>query len=277
MHRFEERSGTMNNGEQVYVIRSSGSQDIVYQTNVLANSQYSHPDNAPWFNYDSYTNGEHGIGWDINMLCDGTFKFTIVYCPAVQCRMSARCADHAGVLRNEALPIVEGGESAVSQAYIAETNVVSMKLCGVTSTMPIDAHLVKFFGDMRTAVAASPRTAAQYKDHVSRCRRAISSVMAERKITVDPQVFANLARFSFYIDFDDQFQNDKSMMGISFARTINADSLYREGGAHVTRATMAALIEMCLQASTAKNTVQAVAMATRTGLQHLQKKSLLTN
>jgi hypothetical protein len=271
MHRFELHSGELNNGEQRYEKRERSSLTYVYQTNVATGAVYYHPDNRVWFDHDSLTVGEDGIGWDGNLLCDETFNFTIVYCPAVQCHMSEKCLSYAGVLKTTELD-KDPSHSAQSQALIAATNEVRVTLCGVTSTAPIQSSHVAFFGNMRTAVVGRARTSRQYMDHVSRCKIQAADKTRNKGLIIDAQQIDSIARLSFWIDFGDQVGADKIMIGSSYAQVIAADALYQQGGTHVLRNTMNTLASMLLTVADLHPVSKVVARAGRAGLLEFNKR-----
>lgn len=271
MHRFELNCGEMNNGEMRYDKRIRGTTSSVYQTNVATGGTYYHPDNSVWFDCDSFTVGDDGVGWDANLLCDETFIFTIVYCPAVQCHMSEKCLTHAGVLPTTELRS-DPSHSAQSQSSIMATNEVRVNLCGVTSTCPISSHHVNFFGAMRTAMIGKSRTTKQLADHISRCKIQAADKTKNRGMLIECQQLDSIARQSFWIDFADQHGADRLMIGRSYATVINADALYREGGSHVLRNTMTTLASMvltaadCLAHTDPTGITKAVVKSSRAGL-----------
>lgn len=248
MHRFQGMQGTLNNGEQQFEKRVCGTRTTVYQTNVSTGATYFHPDNSMWFDHDSFTVGPDGVGWDANLLCDETFVFTVVYCPAVQCLMSEKCLAHVGVIRTTELD-PDPGHTAQSQAQIAASNEVRVSLCGVSSTVPIASSHVAFFGSMRTAVIGRARNPRQYADHVSRCKIQAADKVKNKGLIIDAQQLDTIARYSFWIDFADQHGADKLMVGQSYAKVIAADALYKDGGGHVLRNTFSCLAGMVLSAA----------------------------
>jgi len=265
MHRFEACSGSLNSGEQKYEKRRRGTLTSIYQTNQATGASYYHPDNCVWFDHDSFTVGADGVGWDANLLCDETFIFTIVYCPAVQCRMSEKCLDHAGILRCTELDN-DPSHSAQSQKLIGTSNKVCVTLCGVTSTVPIESSHVEFFGAMRVAVIGKARTSRQFQDHVSRCKIQAADKQKNRGLIIDAQQLDTISRYSFWIDFEDQHGADESMIGPSYASVIAADALYREGGSHILRNTMNTLANMFLAAADTNTVTKALTRAGRVGL-----------
>lgn len=274
VHRFAERSGTRNNGEQKWETRVKGHQDIIYQTNVLTGETYDHPNNNHWFENDSFTWNAHGIAWTSNLLCDETFLITIVYCSAVQCRISTRCMDHVGVLTNDRLPQSDN-LSAVTQEEIARTNRVEISICGVKSAMPIRSQLVGFFGDMRRAAVGRSRTPSKYEDHIARCQIACKGVMRTHNITLDAQELSEIALFSYFIDFEDQCTNNKETIGLSYAKAIANDRLFKEGQGYVLRSSVNVLADMLLAARDSKNLTQAVVRGAHAGVVGLRSKKVL--
>lgn len=271
-HRFEKPAGTMNNGEQTYVKRMRSTQCIVYQSNVLTGGMYDHPDNNVWFDHDSLTWGEDGIGWDHNLLCDETYRTMIVYVPRVQCEMSVSCLSHSGVLTRTELP-PNPNLTAQSQVEIAKTNTVTIRLLGASCTTPIESHHVSFFGDMRKAALGKARTAQQYKDHVSRCKIQLASREKTEKLCMDAQQLDEIARFSFFIDLPDQFTNDKILFDSNYATTIAAHALGRDGQV-VTIAVrgMKILCNMLLAAADSTTVTKAAVRAGRSVLTDLNAR-----
>jgi len=272
MHRFEHKSGVMNNGEQRYDKRVTASRNWVYQTNVLSGLVYDHPDNSVWYDHDSFDDGVHGVAWDANLLCDETFRFVASYCPAAQCRMSSRALQHAGVIANLVLP-TSSHHTAPSQGAVAAANSVSLSMGGVTSTMPLRTELVDFFGEMRVAMVGRARTARQYSDHVSRCKVARSSVLQNKSTRMDAQELGDIALFSFYIDFCDQLATDNHMFGANYAKVLLADSLYRNGGGHVTTGCIAAFSNIFLAVADSKNLTQLALRTVRATTAEVMRKT----
>lgn len=271
-HRFSAVSGTLNNGEQAYVKRVRGSQTIVYQTNVLTQSMYDHPDNDVWFKYDSLTCGDDGVGWDHNLLCDETYRTMIVYVPRVQCEMSTSCLTHAGTLNRTALPR-NPNLTAQSQSDIARTNTVVIRVCDVVCTTPIESNHVAFFGDMRKHALGKARTAAQYSDHVSRCKIQLASREKTTGLSMDAQQLDEIARFSFFIDLPDQYSSNRSLFSAHYATIIAAHALSRDGQVvHVAVRGMHILCNMLLAAADSNGVSKALVKAGRSALNDLRAK-----
>jgi len=227
-HRFKDDHGSLNNGEQVYVKRLTSSQTIVYQTTVATNAMYDHPDNSVWFDHDSLTYGDEGIGWDHNLLSDDTFYTFIVPVPRVQCEMSASCLTHANTLARNKLP-VDASMTAQSQQSIATTNTMTLCIGNVVHTAPIASSHVEFLGEMRKHALGKARTAAQYRDHVSRCKIALASLTKNGAIKMDAQQLDQICRFSFFMDLPDQSQLDRLAFDHNYATIVATNALYRDG------------------------------------------------
>jgi len=274
MHKFDKHFGDINDGEQHYEVRKQGSQNIVHQRNVLTGESYEHPNNTYWFEHDSFTWGAHGVGWDSHTITDELYHFIAVYCPAVQCRMSARCQDHAGVF-DVVIPQHERAtKKAQTQDEIANTRTVTIDFGSAKTRFAIRPQLVPFFGEMRSAVVHRARTSSQFADHVSRCKIKSKSIMATTSLQIEAQEIDDISLYSFFIDFQDQFGSAHGMMSQTIGNTIAADLLYREGAGYVSRGCFRALSSMLLAASDSKNIVQAVTRAGRAGVQHLERNRI---
>lgn len=271
MHKFDGASGSLNMGEQVWVKTPSGSQTLVTQTNKKSGEAYQHPDNTWWYNHDSYAQGEDGMAWTMNLACDETFKFTITYCPGVACRMSTKCVQIAPLM-----PVKKHSTAkAMSQDEIAITNTVVVQLYGATSRMDIEPHLVPFFGEMRTTCINKPRNVKNFNDHVSRCKIRAKSLMTSAGVEITAQQLSDFARFSFFIDFEDQYGADRSMFDQSYATVLFADPFYKNGSGVIATGTLSMLTDMLMQAADAKDIKMGAIKAARAGIQHLNKHKVL--
>jgi hypothetical protein len=270
MHRFDGFTGELNMGEQSWVKHPVGSQTLVTQTNVKSGEAYQHPDNSWWFSHDATAVGDHGMAWTNGLACDETFKFTAAYCPAVACKMSAKCVQVAPLMPK----LLHTTAKAMTQDEIASCNEVRISLYGATTKMDISPKLVPFFGEMRTTVISKPRNAKNYQDHVSRCKIAQKSVMA-KGISIDAQQLDDIARFSFFIDFEDQYGADKAMFDGNYVRTLCADPFYKNGSGALQTGTLSLLTDMLMAAVDAKDMKAGVVKAARNGLQHLNRHKLL--
>jgi len=264
MHKFDGSHGLINDGEQEWVKFPFGSQNLVTQTNVVSGEKYQHPDNSWWYNHDSYAVGDLAMAWTTNTLCDESFILTVTYCPGVQARMSTACYQMAGVMGVK----THSTAVAMAQHEIAEAQTVTMKLYGATFTMPIEARNVKLFGDLRRSVIGKARTAPAYKDHVSRAK-----VMTKDK-DIDAQHLADVIRFSFFIDYEDQYGSDSSMFSQAFVRTLMADPMYKSGTG-VTSGTLSALTDILMGAAAGRGIAQVVAKGAAAGVRHANRRGLL--
>jgi len=271
MHKFDGHSGSLNMGEQKWVKSPSGAQTLVTQTNVKSGEAYQHPDNSWWFNHDATAVGDDGMAWTTNLACDETFKITIAYCPALACRMSTKCVQIAPLMKT----LAHTTAKAMTQDQIAQCNKVVLSLYGATSSMDIRPEHVPFFGELRKTCIDSPRTAKGFRDHVSRCKIRCKSLMSDTKIDIDAQQLSDFARFSYFIDFEDQYGSDKAMFDQSYATTLMADPLYKNGSGFIMAGTLSALTDMLMAASEAKDTKAMVVKAARSGIQHLNRSKVL--
>jgi len=272
MHKFDGHNGHLNNNEQSWVKKPRGAQMIITQTNVASGEAYEHPDNSWWFSHDSFACDFDAMGWTTNLMCDETFRITATHCPAIQARMSTSCYQIKPLM-----PVAPHSTArAQTQAQIAATQVVEVSLYGAVTKMPIVPDLVPFFGDMRRTVINRPRTAKQYQDHVSRCKVSAKSVMTSTKVSVDAQQLSDIARFSFFIDYEDQYGSDKHMFDQSYATTLMADPLYKQGSGMIMSGTLSMLCDILMGAAEAKDMKMAVIKGARSGIQHLNRSKLLT-
>jgi hypothetical protein len=256
-HRYSHPSGSLNNGEMTYVKRQRSSQTIIYQTTTTNGAEYSHPDNSVWFDYDSLTYGDEGIGWDHNLLCDETHFTLIVPVPRVQCEMSEACLCHEGTLPRTRLPL-DPGRSAQSLSDIASSNTMVISVGDFKCSAPISSQHVSYFDDMRKHAVGKQRTSAQYKDHISRCKIAAASLTKTGKFSIDAQELDQISRFSFFMDLPDQLQLDSSLFDQHRLRTLAASSLERKGKiTHVAATAARTLCEMVLAAAECSTTVKA--------------------
>lgn len=269
-HRYDGAGGSLNNGEQTWVKRAGASVDYIYQTNILTGAVYDHPDNSVWYEHDSFTDGEAGVAWDANLLCDDTYYFIVVPCPRVQCEMSTKCLTHRGVIKGARID-PNPSKRAQTQGQIASQNEMRITLCGVTSTAPIQTHHVAFFGDMRKAVIGKPRTSAQLADHITRCKIAAAS-KSKHGFDIDAQQLDDIAQFSFMIDYCDQLNADKVMFGNKFMGVITSDSLYVKTGSCVARKTAHILIKMVLAAVDATTPGRMLTRAGHAGIAEFNTK-----
>jgi len=271
MHRFEGHSGVLNMGEQKWAKMPNGGQTLVTQTNVKSGEAYQHPDNSWWFNHDAHAAGDGGMAWTMNLSCDETFKFTVTYCPAIACKMSTKCVQIAPLM-----PVLKHTTAtAMTQDDIARANRVSLSLYGATSSMDIDPTLVPFFGEMRTTCINKSRNAKNYQDHVSRCKIRAKSLMTTESIDIDAQQLSDVARFSFFIDFEDQYGADKTMFDQAYAKVLMADPLYKQGSGVMMTGTLSMLTDMLMAAADAKDVKMGVVKAARHGIQHLNRNKVL--
>jgi hypothetical protein len=271
MHRFDGHAGSLNMGEQRWVKSPSGSQNLVTQTNVKSGEAYQHPDNSWWFNHDSTAVNDDGMAWTTNLACDETFKITATYCPAVACKMSAKCVQIAPLMK----ALVHTTAKAMTQDQIATGNRVTITLYGATSSMDIDPVHVPFFGEMRSTCISKSRNAKNYQDHVSRCKIRAKSLMSTSKVQLDAQQLSDIARFSFFIDFEDQYGADKSMFDSNYANVLCADPMYKNGSGAIMSGTLSLLTDMLMGAAEAKDMKMGVLKAARSGVQHLNRHKLL--
>jgi len=275
MHRFTGYYGCINNGEQQYRVFRQGQLDQVIQTNTKTGEAYEHPNNNFWFEHDSLTVGQHGFGWDSHLVTPEIFKFIAVYCPAVQCNMSPRCMNMAG-LNDVVLPdTTVSRPSAMSQQDIARSRTVVVELGTTKCAFEIEPQLVPFFGEMRKAVMHRARTAPQFADHVARCKIRSKSLMTDLKLDIDVQRLADIALASFFIDINDQVDAANALMSATMRKTLAADMLYKQGAGFIARSTFRTLTEMLLAAHDAKNVTQAVVRVTRAGIQQLEQRRVL--
>jgi hypothetical protein len=248
-HRFREDAGSLNNGEQVYVKRTRSTQRIVFQTTVLTGAVYDHPDNNVWFEHDSLTYGDEGIGWDLNLLSDDIYYTFIVPVPRVQCEMSISCLTHASTLARTTLP-PDAALTAQSQTAVATSNQMVLKIKDTICTAPIQNQHVDFLGEMRKHALGKARTAAQYKDHVSRCKIAAASLSKAGTFKIDAQELDQISRFSFFMDLPDQSQLDRTAFDHHYATIVAAHSLYRDGRiVHIAATGAKLLCDMLLSAA----------------------------
>lgn len=271
MHKFDGYSGKLNMGEQEWTKKPSGTQVLITQTNAKTGEAYEHPDNSWWFNHDSYSTGEHGFAWTSGLLCDETYQILATYCPGVACRMSSSCVQIKPMMKT----LTHTTARAMTQDQIAASNKVTVRLFGAETSMDIHPKLVPFFGDLRTTVLHKPRTAANFSDHVSRSKIRVKSLMSTSHIDVDAQTLADLTRFSFFIDFEDQYGSDKAMFDQSYARVLLADPLYKKGSGFVMTGTMSMLTDMLMAAADAKTVNQALLKGARAGVHHLNSAKVL--
>nr|QKI79998.1 replicase [Erysiphe necator associated abispo virus 8] len=271
MHRFVGHNGTLNMGEQTWTKSPRGSQTLVKQVNVKSGECYEHPDNSWWFSHDSYAVGDGGMAWTTNLQCDETFKVTTTYCPAVACRMSTSCVQIAPLLPEKKHTTA----SAMTQEQIAQANRVTLSLYGVQTVMDIEPHLVPFFGMMRTTCIGKSRNAKNYADHVSRCKIKANSLMTTSGVAIDAQQLSDIARFSYFIDFEDQYGSDKLMFDQSYVTTLVADPLYKRGSGAITTGTLSLLTDMLMAAADCKNVKMGLMKAARAGVQHANRANVL--
>jgi len=265
MHKFDGSHGVINNGEQEWVKFPFGTQNLVTQTNVVSGEKYQHPDNSWWYKHDSYALSVDAMAWTTNTLCDESFILTATYCPAVQAKMSAACYQMAAVM---GAPRAHSTAVAMTQQQIAETGGVTMKLYGGVFDMPIEPRNVKLFGDLRSSVIGKARTASAYKDHVSRAK-----VMTKDK-NVDVQHLADIVRFSFFIDYEDQYGSDGSMFSHTYVKTLMADPMYKRGTG-VTSGTLSVLTDILMGAAAGKDMKQALIKGAAAGVRHANYRNLI--
>lgn len=271
MHKFEGYTGELNAGEQRWVKAQRSSQTIITQTNVVSGECYQHVDNSWWFEHDSYAVNDDAMGWTINMLADENFLIIATSVPKTQAMMSTMCVQMAEFFP----PDAHCTGRAQTQEQIAASKTVVLSLYGAVTTMPIAPHLVGYFGDLRTTAVGRARTAKQYQDHISRARVKANSLMTDKKVRVDAQQLADIARFSFFLDFEDQYGADGHMFSENYARTLSADPLYRHGAGAITRGTLSMLTDMLMAAASAKDLKTGILKAAGHGVQHLNRGKLL--
>lgn len=271
MHKFDGYSGTLNNKEQRWIKEPRGSQMIITQTNVASGEQYNHPDNSWWYEHDSHALDHDAMGWTINLMCDETYHITATHCPAVQARMSTNC-----VQIKPLMPVpAHSTARAQTQSEIARTHKVRIDLYGARSEMPIQPEFVDFFGEVRRTAINRPRSAKQYQDHVSRCKVKAGSVMTTSKLKIDAQQLSDIARFSFFIDYEDQYGSDKLMFDQTYVTTLMADPLYKSGAGVIMNGTLSMLCDILMGAAEAKDLKMAIVKGARSGIQHLNRNKLL--
>lgn len=275
-HRFEGGSGTMNNGEQSWVKRERSGEMYIYQTTTKTGSIYNHPDNSKWFDHDSAVYGEDGVGWDHNLLADEIFYTMVVPCPRVQCEMSESCLSHAGTLPRDKLSRSQNVKAS-SQADISRSNEVVLVVNNdVMCTAPIETHHINFFGEMRKTCIGKARTHAQYIDHVTRCKIRASSLEKSTSFRVDAQQLDEIARFSFFIDFDDQHCQDKVVFTAAHSQIVAANSIGRSGDfVKIAVKGMHVLLQALLSVSDLHPTTAHLGRAARAGLKEMRGRQLL--
>jgi hypothetical protein len=271
MHKFDGHSGTLNNGEQSWVKSPSGAQTLITQTNVKSGEFYQHPDNSWWYEHDSYCTDQVGMGWTTNMLCDETYVITATGCPPVQCRMSTGCFQIKPLMKT----LKHTTALAQTQDQIASGNRVTLSLFGAVTSMDIHPRLVPFFGEMRSTVINKSRNAKNFQDHVSRCKIRAKSLMSSAKLDIDAQQLSDIARFSFFIDFEDQYGSDKIMFDQSYVKVLTADPMYKKGSGVILNGTLSLLTDMLMCAADAKDIKMGVVKAARAGVQHLNRNRIL--
>jgi hypothetical protein len=99
--------------------------------------------------------------------------------------------------------------------------------------------------------------------------------MSSAKLDIDAQQLSDIARFSFFIDFEDQYGSDKIMFDQSYVKVLTADPMYKKGSGVILNGTLSLLTDMLMCAADAKDIKMGVVKAARAGVQHLNRNRIL--
>jgi len=99
--------------------------------------------------------------------------------------------------------------------------------------------------------------------------------MTTSGVVIDAQQLSDIARFSYFIDFEDQYGSDKLMFDQTYVTTLVADPLYKRGSGAITTGTLSLLTDMLMAAADCKNVKMGLMKAARAGVQHANRANVL--